>query len=69
MAEYNIEDKMLYNANEILKALLGSDELINRWWNSNNKAFDMEIPADLWHTGKGRTKVYNYLLDQMEAPH
>jgi len=69
MAEHNIEDKMLYNANQILKALLGSDEQVNLWWNSNNKAFDMEIPADLWHTNKGRTKVYNYLLDQMEAPH
>ena len=69
MSEDDVQDKMLYNANQILKALLGSDELISRWWNSDNKAFDMEIPADLWHTSKGRIKVYNYLLDQMEAPH
>ena len=56
-------------ANMILKALLGNDELVARWWNSPNKAFDMETPDDLWHTSSGRNRVYNYLLDQMEAPH
>jgi len=69
MSEDDVQNKMLYNANQILKALLGTDELISRWWNSNNKAFDYDIPADLWHTSKGRNKVYNYLLDQMEPPH
>ena len=63
------EIKMKLRANAILKALLGNDELVNNWWNSPNKAFDMEIPDDLWHTTSGRTRVYNYLLDQMEAPH
>jgi len=69
MAEQNIQDKMFYNANQILLALLGSEDIVDQWWNSNNKAFDYEIPADLWHTSKGRNKVYNYLLDQMEPPH
>jgi uncharacterized protein (DUF2384 family) len=62
-------DKMAYTANQILKALLGSDELVSRWWNSPNRAFDDQTPDDLWHTNKGRIKVYNYLLDQMEPPH
>jgi len=69
MAEQNIENKMAHNANQILKALLGSDELVSRWWLSPNRAFDYEIPDDLWHTNKGRAKVYSYLLDQMESPH
>lgn len=56
-------------AHLILKALLGSDEMVARWWASPNKAFDGQIPDDLWHTNSGRIKVYNYLLDQMEAPH
>jgi len=56
-------------AHRILKALLGTDELVQRWWSSPNRAFDMQLPDDLWHTNSGRTKVYNYLLDQMEAPH
>lgn len=60
-----IEEK----ANSILQALLGTDEAVARWWASPNRAFDMEMPDDLWHTSSGRTKVYNYLLDQMEAPH
>jgi len=53
-------------ANMILKALLGSDELVQRWWNSPNRAFDGETPDDLWHTSSGRNRVYNYLLDQFE---
>ena len=56
-------------ANRILKALLGTDELVQRWWSSPNRAFDMQLPDDLWHTNSGRIKVYNYLLDQMESPH
>ena len=53
----------------ILKALLGSDELVQQWWARPNKAFEMQTPDDLWHTKSGQIKVYNYLLDQMEAPH
>lgn len=56
-------------AYRILKALLGSDEAIANWWASPNRAFDGEIPDDLWHTDLGKQRVYNYLLDQMEAPH
>lgn len=56
-------------AYRILKALLGSDEAIAHWWASPNRAFDGEIPDDLWHTDLGKRRVYKYLLDQMEAPH
>jgi uncharacterized protein (DUF2384 family) len=55
--------------NIILKSLFGSDELVERWWNSPNKAFDEEIPDDLWHTSEGRKRVYTYVLNQLEAPH
>jgi len=56
-------------ANEILKALLGSDELVYRWWNSPNRAFDGEIPDDLWNTSDGRKRVYKYIVNQLEAPY
>jgi uncharacterized protein (DUF2384 family) len=56
-------------AHRILKALLGSDEAVAQWWATSNRAFDYQIPDDLWHTNSGRNKVYSYLLDQMEAPH
>lgn len=52
--------------NKLLKALLGSDELVQRWWNSPNRAFDGEIPDDLWNTSSGRKRVYTYILDQFE---
>ena len=61
----NIDEK----AHLILKALLGTDEMVAKWWVSPNKAFDMELPDDLWCTPKGQNKVYSYLLDQMETPH
>jgi uncharacterized protein (DUF2384 family) len=61
----SIEEK----ANRILRALLGSDEAIQQWWSSPNRAFDMQLPDELWHTSGGRMRVYNYLLDQMEPPH
>ena len=62
-------EKMGRKANEILRSLLGSDVLIERWWLSPNKAFDMQLPDEMWHTTSGRNKVYSYLLDQMETPH
>ena len=67
--ELSPELKMKQKANTILRALLGSEELIIRWWNSSNKAFDGDLPDELWQTSAGRVKVYNYLLDQMESPH
>ena len=36
--------------NQILLSLLGSQELVQRWWASPNKAFDNEIPDDLYHS-------------------
>jgi hypothetical protein len=56
-------------AYRILKALLGSDELVQQWWARPNKAFEMATPDELWQTPSGRNHVYSYLLDQMEAPH
>ena len=67
--ELSPELKMKQKANTILRALLGNEELIIRWWNSSNKAFDGDLPDELWQTNAGRVKVYNYLLDQMESPH
>lgn len=47
----------------ILRSLVG-EALMDKWWNSPNKAFGMQKPLDV-----SETKVFNYLLDQMEAPH
>ena len=47
----------------ILRSLVG-EKGMDAWWNSPNKAFGMQKPIDV-----PAIEVFNYLLDQMEAPH
>jgi len=45
------------SANGMLMGMLGSDALIERWWNSPNKAFDDKCPVDV-----DQDKVVHYLM-------
>lgn len=54
---------MKQTMNEILFELLGSQELVERWWATPNKAFDNEIPDDLLHTPR-KIEVYEYIMSQ-----
>ena len=51
--------------NRILYALLGSNELVQKWWSSPNKAFDDMTPNEMWDRDKDRVK--NYLLAQLNG--
>ena len=51
--------------NRILHALLGSDELVQKWWSSPNKAFGDITPIEMWDRDKDRVK--NYLLAQLNG--
>ena len=51
--------------NRILHALLGSNELVQKWWSSPNKAFDDMTPNEMWDRDKDRVK--NYLLAQLNG--
>ena len=51
--------------NRILHALLGSNELVQKWWSSPNKAFDDMTPIEMWDRDKDRVK--NYLLAQLSG--
>ena len=51
--------------NRILHALLGSNELVQKWWSSSNKAFDDMTPSEMWDRDKDRVK--NYLLAQLNG--
>ena len=42
--------------NAMLFTMLGSDELVERWWETPNKAFDMNCPKDV-----EEQKVHQYL--------
>lgn len=51
--------------NRILHALLGSNELVQKWWSSPNKAFDDITPIEMWNRDKDRVK--DYLLAQLNG--
>ena len=51
--------------NRILHALLGSQELVQKWWASSNKAFDEMTPIEMLDRDKDRVK--NYLLAQLSG--
>ncbi len=41
---------MEYNLDEMLLAMLGSQELVNKWWSSPNKAFDLLTPQQAFNS-------------------
>ena len=49
----------------ILYSLLGSNELVQKWWASPNKAFDEMTPYEMLDRDKDRVK--NYLLGQLSG--
>ena len=52
--------------NEILIGVLGSKELVEQWWATPNKAFDMEIPDDLLHSNR-HNEVVKYIYAQVNG--
>ena len=51
---------MKKRSNWLLTALTGSASLVEAWWTSPNKAFDMQEPIVVWETEP--EKVYSYLM-------
>jgi len=50
--------------NAYLYAMLGSVALVDRWYDSPNRAFGLQKPIDLIVSGEmGRAQVYKYVLD------
>ena len=52
---------MEYNLDTILLNMLGSEELVQQWWATPNKAFSGEIPDDIFHSDR-RGEVIGYIL-------
>ncbi len=49
--------------NRYLYAMIGSPQLVDGWWDSPNKAFDLKTPDEVYQTGaEGRKRVYEYVL-------
>lgn len=49
--------------NRYLYAMIGSPQLVDGWWHSPNKAFDMKTPDEVYQENEdGRKRVYTYVL-------
>lgn len=47
---------------QMLFAMIGSDELVHKWWVSPNKAFDDRFPKDVYYQDpQGRQEVSDYI--------
>lgn len=42
----------------LLFAIIGDQTLVERWWNSPNKSFDMALPIDLFVVNPERVRDY-----------
>lgn len=47
-----------------LKAMLGSDELVEHWWDSPNLAFDHQTPQQVFE--QDSYPVIRYVLDYLQ---
>lgn len=50
--------------NSILKSTVG-ENLIEKWWQSPNKAFNLQKPEDVWQTDCD--KVFSYLKGHLSG--
>ena len=47
---------------QMLFAMIGSEELVHKWWVSPNKAFDDRFPKDVYYQDpQGRQEVSDYI--------
>jgi len=56
----NSEMKAKYD--KMLMALLGKESLVEKWWVSKNKAFDMKTPLEMY--AEDLNRVDQYIKDQ-----
>jgi hypothetical protein len=49
--------------NIVLFSMLGSDELVERWWRSPNYHWALSTPDDIWESSEdGKKQVIQYIL-------
>lgn len=57
-----MKSEMKSKYDRLLIALLGKEELIERWWISKNRAFDMKTPLEMY--AENANRVDQYIKDQ-----
>ena len=52
------------HCDDMLKALVGSDEMVKTWWQSQNLNFELKTPQEVFDSGEdGQMSVINYLSE------
>lgn len=51
-------DELEKEVDQYLLALLGSNESVNRWWDSPNKHWNGKTPRTVWETDPDSVKNY-----------
>ena len=59
-----MEDKTRRKLNVCLFAMLGNDDLVNRWWESPNLAFENKTPNEVYE--KNEQQVIDYVLSYLQ---
>ena len=59
-----MEDKTKRKLNVCLFAMLGNDDLVNRWWESPNLAFENKTPNEVYE--KNEQQVIDYVLSYLQ---
>lgn len=54
------KDSVKSQCNMMLFGMLGSYELVDKWWESPNKAFEGRMPSELFE-GDEAMKVFDYI--------
>ena len=56
------EVKSKQTLNNLLHTILGSNDLVERWWHSPNQAFDNRMPKDVYYQDpQGRQEISDYI--------
>ena len=54
--------------NRILFGLLGSMDLVDRWWDSSNHFFDGKTPNEVYYSGEqGKRDVASYIFKHYDT--
>ncbi len=59
-----MEDSVKRKLNVCLFAMLGSDELVDKWWVSPNLAFENKTPAEIFEVNQ--KNVIDYVLSYIQ---
>lgn len=51
--------RVIYNLDELLLSLLGSQDLVDKWWNSDNTYFQGDTPEQVFRSNP--QQVINYI--------